>query len=251
MSAVVGTRRAMKELADGTIRVQVDIDPPHRKAFLELFSDIDMPVVMARFNPAAQGTAEQGTGEPDAPIIARPTPEQENTRILIEIPPNTLAHKLHANGYFRSPRLWLALHMSGIYTVQDHKRFVEKLPCIELGKPVWPCSGDVCLHHARGAESDAAGPKLQPEAPMKVPHWYGVPLCHEHHIRWAHGSNGATREDHQEMKRQAVDLMAEAAKRKVKELLVIDSLKKVTAEDILRFEENAGIEGLAKRMGVL
>lgn len=47
MQAISGTRRAMKEMADGTIRVQVDIDPSCRSAFLQLFPNIDMPVALA------------------------------------------------------------------------------------------------------------------------------------------------------------------------------------------------------------
>jgi hypothetical protein len=58
MSAVCGTRRAIKELADGTIRVQIDIDPPFRRQFLETFPDIDMPVALAPLDLK---------GEPEAP----------------------------------------------------------------------------------------------------------------------------------------------------------------------------------------
>jgi hypothetical protein len=47
MSAISGTRRAMKEMADGTIRVQIDIDPACRAQFLALFPNIDMPVALA------------------------------------------------------------------------------------------------------------------------------------------------------------------------------------------------------------
>jgi hypothetical protein len=39
-------------LVDGTIRVQIDIDPPHRAAFLAAFSDIDCGVALARLAPA-------------------------------------------------------------------------------------------------------------------------------------------------------------------------------------------------------
>lgn len=45
--AISGTRRQMKEMVDGTLRVQIDIDPAHRKTFLELFPTIDMPVALA------------------------------------------------------------------------------------------------------------------------------------------------------------------------------------------------------------
>lgn len=47
MSVISGTRRGMKELVDGTIRVQIDIDPIHRADFFAAFSRIDMPVALA------------------------------------------------------------------------------------------------------------------------------------------------------------------------------------------------------------
>lgn len=37
----------MKELVDGTIRVQIDIDPMYRELFFKLFGQIDMPVAIA------------------------------------------------------------------------------------------------------------------------------------------------------------------------------------------------------------
>ena len=47
MSAISGTRRTMRELADGTIRLSVDIDPRFKAEFNRLFPDIDMPVALA------------------------------------------------------------------------------------------------------------------------------------------------------------------------------------------------------------
>lgn len=47
MSAISGTRRAFKELVDGTIRVQIDIDPRFKKEFFELFPNVDMPIALA------------------------------------------------------------------------------------------------------------------------------------------------------------------------------------------------------------
>jgi len=64
MHAISGTRRAMKEMADGTIRVQVDIDPSCRGAFLSLFPNIDMPVALA---PLVADFEQQ---KPDAGIPA-------------------------------------------------------------------------------------------------------------------------------------------------------------------------------------
>lgn len=47
VQAISGTRRAMKEMADGTVRVQIDIDPRFRAQFFEMFGQIDMPVALA------------------------------------------------------------------------------------------------------------------------------------------------------------------------------------------------------------
>lgn len=47
MTAISGTRRSYKELADGTIRVQIDIDPACKNEFLDSFRQIDMPIALA------------------------------------------------------------------------------------------------------------------------------------------------------------------------------------------------------------
>jgi hypothetical protein len=47
LQVISGTRRAMKEMADGTLRVQIDIDPRFRAAFFAAFGQIDMPVAIA------------------------------------------------------------------------------------------------------------------------------------------------------------------------------------------------------------
>jgi hypothetical protein len=47
IQAISGTRRSFKEMADGTIRVSIDIDPRFRKEFFASFGEIDMPVALA------------------------------------------------------------------------------------------------------------------------------------------------------------------------------------------------------------
>ena len=64
MSAISGTRRAMKEMADGTIRVQIDIDPSCRGDFLSLFPNIDMPVALA---PLRADFERAAVNEPEKP----------------------------------------------------------------------------------------------------------------------------------------------------------------------------------------
>lgn len=46
-AAISGTRRTFKELVDGTLRVQIDVDPECRRDFLRIFSEIDARVAIA------------------------------------------------------------------------------------------------------------------------------------------------------------------------------------------------------------
>lgn len=58
--AISGTRRAFKELVDGTLRVQIDVDPESRRDFLRLFPDIDMRVAIAPLRAEAKTAAPKG-----------------------------------------------------------------------------------------------------------------------------------------------------------------------------------------------
>lgn len=69
---VRGTRRGMRELVDGTIRVQIDIDPPFRQAFLEQFSAIDTPVALAPL------VMDRPAAEPE-----KPTPEHTRASLCL------------------------------------------------------------------------------------------------------------------------------------------------------------------------
>lgn len=56
---ISGTRRAMKELVDGTLRVQIDIDPEFKDDFHRLFSEIDMAVALAPLRLARLAQEEE------------------------------------------------------------------------------------------------------------------------------------------------------------------------------------------------
>lgn len=72
MSAISGTRRQYKEMADGTLRVSIDIDPMFKAQFLELFGAIDMPVALAPLQPNFdQPKEEEKKGGPLAKSAAQ------------------------------------------------------------------------------------------------------------------------------------------------------------------------------------
>lgn len=61
--AISGTRRAIRELADGTVRVQIDIDPQHRSDFFRMFPEIDSRVAIAPLIGEGALAAEAKGGE--------------------------------------------------------------------------------------------------------------------------------------------------------------------------------------------
>ena len=67
MTAISGTRRAMKEMADGTLRVQIDIDPRFRASFFEMFGQIDMPVAIAPLVADFERNEPEPKPEPEKP----------------------------------------------------------------------------------------------------------------------------------------------------------------------------------------
>jgi hypothetical protein len=88
VQVISGTRRAMKEMADGTLRVQIDIDPRFRAQFFEAFGQIDMPVAIA-------------------PLVAdferrEPEPEDHGKQYAV----------LYKSGWFHNPKVSAALGIS-------------------------------------------------------------------------------------------------------------------------------------------
>jgi hypothetical protein len=79
LTAISGTRRQYKEMADGTLRVQIDIDPQYKQRFLELFGSIDMPVALAPL----KADFEQKT-EPEKP---KGGPLSKSAAQMCEYPP--------------------------------------------------------------------------------------------------------------------------------------------------------------------
>lgn len=60
MLAVPGTRRQIRELVDGTLEVKVHVEPRHKKAFLDLLGEIDMPVALAPLVPDFERRDQSG-----------------------------------------------------------------------------------------------------------------------------------------------------------------------------------------------
>lgn len=170
-------------------------------------------------------------GDDDKPMSPPVTPGTEKKA------PNYFASKLHADGYFYALRLWLAMHDARLWTMQQHKQFVETLACCGQAFHPHQCNGDVVLHHAHRAEDPAAGDR-QPENPQKAPHYFGIPACHTAHT-WIHTQ--ADRETKRLIREYAIKLTADQMKTALKHHLKITSLSDITPEMLKAFEVEIGL----------
>lgn len=175
--------------------------------------------------------------------LGKASPEQQlQQSVTVEVPDKfaegrELANKMHRDGYFRNPKLWDALDDSGIYTQSHHKKWIEQQQCVyHRSKDHKLCSGEVCAHHTPSAALPAAG---KGSNPRKVPHWYTLPLCHEHHNNFAHGT--AVREEKQGMVVAAVALVAERVKLAMKAHIGIEHLYEIAGERLADFEKEIGL----------
>jgi hypothetical protein len=162
MSAISGTRRQYKEMADGTIRVSVDIEPQFKAEFHRLFPDIDTPVALA---PLVL----------DFERVAEPDPAPANTRPFAQ-----QAKALRLSSFFRSPAVWKAIGSD-----EDFLAFVRTLKCVAHDNQ---CGGDIVAAHVRRI-ADGAGTGIKPD-------YAAVPMCHAHHHKQhQHGESSIAPKD--------------------------------------------------------
>lgn len=183
-------------------------------------------------------------GEDEKPVAKREEPAPAEKPAAPERGPGSeLGNILHRVGWFANPALWRALHERKIWTLGMHKKWVESQPCQgPLLAVAGECSGDVVLHHCDTAETPAAGRALQPDAPQKPPHWFGIGMCNVHHA-WAHGSgrDSATREDKRMLNVRARAMAAEAAKTRIKQEFRVESLRDIRPSDFIIFADGIGV----------
>lgn len=233
VNAVSATRRQYRELVDGTLEVKIHVDPRFKVSFLELFPSIDMPIALAPLNADFERQLSH------APIsYAQSDSYNKNTAKNTESScAVSLAKKMHRDGYFRNPKLWAAIEKAGIYTQAQHKTWIEQQMCSSPMFTGIQCYGDICAHHVNSAALPAAGKAT--DTPRKVPDWFTVPLCHAHHMEWAHGT--ASREEKQKMLEFAVNETAGQIRENIKSHLRIESLKELTQEMLDGFEREIGL----------
>lgn len=150
MLAIAGTRRSMKELVDGTLRVQIDIDPAYRDEFLKSFSKIDMPVALAPL----MADFERNTP---------PEPEAKKRGDWVAA--------LYKSGWFNNPHVLAVLGTDDAY-----RAWVQKQPSAFSGQFSEYVNGEgrcIAAHVRRAGESGTG---------YKAP-YACIPITNEEHQR--------------------------------------------------------------------
>lgn len=209
MSAISGTRRSMKELVDGTIRVQIDIDPAFRDDFFKLFGKIDMPVALAPL------VADFEKHEGD---ITEPEKPKSGQHIA----------ELYKHGFFYNPKVLAALGPD-----EQYLEWVKNQPCaFDLGLGACDCDGDVVAAHVRRIAS-GSGTGIKPE-------YSAIPMCNKHHMEQHH--YGESHFGGKEVfDTKAGEYKAKWAHMKLRKVFNVEHLRDVSLEDIRAWATEANV----------
>lgn len=153
MSALEATRRSYQELADGTLRVKIDVEPADKALFLRMFPDPGAPMAIAALK-----------GLPDRP--AAPTVHY-----------GAEAKLLRLSGFCRAPAVWRAAGTDDAF-----RAWIQRKPSWHSGKFSEYVEGEgrcIAAHVRRVADGAGTGHK---------PDYACVPLTDaEHKTQHAHG----------------------------------------------------------------
>lgn len=149
VSAIPFVRRTARELVDGTLAVTIHVEPIWRRAFMDLFPDIDMHGAMA---PLTQEAAQKAL---DPKHVEEPAPY------------GVQAQALYRSSFFRRPEVWRA-----VGTDKNFLNWLKTRPCAAVEDEAM-CDGDVVPAHVRRVAS-GAGTARKPE-------YSAIPLCAAHH----------------------------------------------------------------------
>lgn len=163
-SAVTGTRKQIKEMADGTVRVAVDIDPEFKKTFMTEFGEIDTKVVIALMLPEHRQREQESQQSNDGKFY----------------------QALHKAGFFIVPAVCQAVGTDDQYLDwirQQPKSATGRLPGGESGPIVPAHVRRVNLGAGKGIKPPYAAIPLT-DAEHRLQHQKGESGVHENGKNW-------------------------------------------------------------------
>lgn len=211
-SALIVTRRPAKEMADGTLRVQIDVEPNDRRAFLDMFPDNGDPIAVAALSREAIIAHQQGVEFAKPPAKKSKGDHGDFAQYLVQ------------SGFFRDPKVW---KLAG--TDKEFLDWLKRQPCCIA---ISVCEGDVVPAHVRRI-ADGAGTGIKPE-------YSAIPLCNGHHqLQHSQGESAIGGKEFCDRKR--ITFVQAWAKERVKAALDIDSLAQLSPHHLELFLRDSDI----------
>ena len=210
LQALIVTRRPAKEMADGTLRVQFDVEPNDRRQFLNMFPDNGDPIAIAALSREAVLAHQQGRQFAEA----KPSKGDHGQ----------FAQWLVQSGFFRRPEVWKFLG-----TDKDFLDWLKREPCCIGTKD---CKGDIVAAHVRRI-ADGAGTAIKPE-------YSAIPMCDAHHqMQHTQGESSVGGKDFCDRKR--ILFVGEWAKGRFKNRASVESLAALSPYDFEAAMRASGI----------
>ena len=161
-SAISGTRKSAKELADGTLRVSIDIEPRDKAQFHALFPEIDMPIAIAPLVPVTEGL-QQSESWPGDIVHTEGAAVDQVMESYGKY--GQQAKELRLSSFFRRPDVWRAVGSD-----QEFLDWLKTQDCAAIGMPH---NGSIVPAHVRRV-ANGSGTGIKPE-------YSAIPLCNHHH----------------------------------------------------------------------
>ena len=205
--AISAVRRSYRELADGTLRVQFDIEPNFKNEFLSLFPEIDSLAAIAPLN------------------------------LSQHVPCETNDYGQYFKNLFQSQFLLQPQVLKTLGTDDDYRAWIQTKKCIVCQKQNYvEETGEMKCEAAHVRRADAFGMAMKAEFAC-------VPLCRQHHmLQHLKGESAIGGQMFVEKNRDRY--LREWGWEQLKKTFSTDSMKKIDPEVLYTWAENHDISAL-------
>lgn len=206
LAVVPAVARTLKTLVDGTVRINIDVEPNYRDTAMYLFGEPGVTIAVARLTQEA----------------SQQTLQQQNAS-----PYSLQAKALRLSSFFRAPEVWRAIGNDAQFLawLRDQK-------CAYCQAPSTDEKRTQAAHVRR--VSEGAGVAIKPE-------YCAIPLCHDHHsLQHAKGESALGGKEWFDKKR--IDYVTRWAWEALKQQLGFESWTQVPPEDLNAW---ANVHGVA------
>lgn len=205
IAVVPAVARTLKTLVDGTVRINLDVEPIYRDTAMFLFGEPGVTVAVARLTPEA----------------AHQTLQEQNMALY-----SNEAKALRLSSFFRSPEIWRA-----IGTDAEFLAWLRQQKCAYCHAEPNEHKPTEAAHVRRVAEG--AGVAIKPD-------YCAIPLCHTHHsLQHAQGESALGGKEWFDKKR--VEYVTRWAWELLKQQLGYSSWKQVPPDTLYAWAELKGV----------